>query len=280
MEMGESKKARQGFLDAIEINRALGDTSGVIQILGNLAMLYHQNLHSPDQALNCYRQAQALCDKVDHPRRRAILLHREGRIYADLGRFEEAEEVFGKAIELLKKLSVESTLLQCLAERLYARQRAGCKDLSVEWKRLFEHSIRLNHSELRVRIQLFWSGHLFENGHHSQALKMLKDAEQDCQNLNVPMMVDATLIAAYFCARLGHADQACSLLEAHDQIGHEATINVIQGFVQLSKYSFLKAQQFAEQADRLSAHSLPYTGIRIKLRLLQKQLAEARAKSW
>ena len=40
------------------------------KILGNLAMLTHQSLHNPQQALEYYKQAQALCDQIDFPKRK------------------------------------------------------------------------------------------------------------------------------------------------------------------------------------------------------------------
>ena len=114
-----------------------------------------------------------MCDQIDFPKRKAILLTNEARIYADLGRFDAAESAFASAVAIFEQLSDDGRLLHCQVASLFSKQRSGEIHLTQQWVELYEEAMRLEHAELQIRIQLFLAVHLFEQGNVDLAFRAL-----------------------------------------------------------------------------------------------------------
>jgi tetratricopeptide (TPR) repeat protein len=114
-ERGENVKARELFREGLEINRKLGEQSGIassLHELGNLA--YSQG--NPEEARRLYAESLGIAKKLDHQSGIATILHQLGMLAHDQGNPEEARRLYGQSLEIMRKVGDQSGIASSLGQ--------------------------------------------------------------------------------------------------------------------------------------------------------------------
>jgi len=103
LEVGDSDLATESILQALKVQKAIGNPLEMTRSLHVLAEIYSIQQEF-EQALDCYKDAQRLERRLYGPDRpeNACTLNRMGRVYANLGNFSLAMEKHQQALQVLK----------------------------------------------------------------------------------------------------------------------------------------------------------------------------------
>ncbi len=108
--MGDNRKALEYSFKAIETSALAKDSFHIANVLGNVGAIYGK-MHMADSALMFFALARNRWAELDQPLRVAQVLVNEGTTLFEVGRKEEAWEVYQHGIEILKPVSTDTTHL-------------------------------------------------------------------------------------------------------------------------------------------------------------------------
>ena len=96
--LGDPVRAIEGFEEAIETYRSLGDTAGLSNAYLNIGLVQHLNMANPMEAERAYRQALQLAERSGERSEEIPALYYLGRLLLEAGRADEAEPLFRRSL--------------------------------------------------------------------------------------------------------------------------------------------------------------------------------------
>jgi tetratricopeptide (TPR) repeat protein len=102
-QMQQYEEAIEIYRQALELYDAIEDTTGWAIAQMNLGIL-HRRQYSYDVALACYRQAEEIFRRTANSLLLARIYNNEGKVYCDLGRWQEGEVAYLLSIECWQAL--------------------------------------------------------------------------------------------------------------------------------------------------------------------------------
>lgn len=222
--MGLNEGAERDFQQALEIERARGNGSGVAFNTLNLGNLYRAT-GRPDEALECYRQAEEALTELGNRSAAAQAAGNIGIVYLEREQIDQAIDHFTRAELLERELGNPGGIGVNLGNRGIALQRLNRDEEALECYREAEGVLRKAGAVVAATTHALNAAALLSAlGRYSESLQVAEGVRQDFENLhmrNSPGWVIAMETLATAEAGLGRKDRsriiARELIEASEQ---------------------------------------------------------------
>ena len=119
--LGDLERAEELFQAALDHLAETGVERLRSRGLLSMAELRHAQGRS-EEALRLIDEALALADRFDERMALAAAHQQRAQVHADLGDHAQADERFGRALEILERVGLEEPMRKCLAARARARE--------------------------------------------------------------------------------------------------------------------------------------------------------------
>jgi len=175
-ELGNAEEALQTAERLVQSARAHGDQALECDVLTNLGEM-HRLSGRFEQALDCFRSAHLLAQRLADPHNLAVLANNIGAVHDQLGNLDEALESFNDALRLFQALGDGRNLVDTLVHLAGARLRAKQLDeAAAHISRGFALAAQLNDPLRQARLHLVAGQLQRARKNHSEAVASLHTA--------------------------------------------------------------------------------------------------------
>jgi tetratricopeptide (TPR) repeat protein len=271
--LGNVRDAERSYTDALALRREIGDRAGIAATLTNLAVLKHESLDRPDDALPLLREALQIRRDIGDPDGEALVLNNVGNVYLTKRDYAEAQTYFERALELREKADVPGDIADSrhnLAETLSKRGRYD--QALTHYHRALD--IRRNSGDRRAAaIESYSLATIFDyQGRYGAAVKAKEEALATLRDLKERSMWLGEILSGYgnSLTLVGRADEGAKHLEQALAVARELQNSNLVAQTLLfqadrafytgdAKTALTLAQQAAGVAAKTSDPSLPVT---------------------
>ena len=136
---GNYEEARNLYDQSLTIKRKLGDQSGIATTLGQLAIMEYSK-GNYEEAKKLYDEVKATFEKLGDQSRIATTLHQLAMIEQDKGNYEEARNLYDQSLTIKRKLGDQSGVAKTLHQLAMIEQDKGNYE---EAKKLYNESLEI-----------------------------------------------------------------------------------------------------------------------------------------
>jgi tetratricopeptide (TPR) repeat protein len=178
LKMGKPKRARKYLEEALQVGRAINDSSRIVASLNNLGIV-NRSLGDLSSAIRVYEEARIYLQESKQKTAALAILINLGAIYGMQGQLDQSDRLFDEGLAIVEDDPERLGLLKlnkAYNEFIRDSPATAANLLQEGLETVMQHGIG---GSLRVNLQLGLAQAFIEMNHSEDALKIIEDIERN-----------------------------------------------------------------------------------------------------